>query len=139
MEFNGRHLIRLPIADSKSNYLDGFWQWVAILAKGDYQRALQALYWPEGTTWTANELKERITTFFGGDDPWSVVIPNDRLVNVINDAAQHTNGWFMAQVPLTTAPNDPKNDEIPLMGLAVSFFVREFQGSYVLDFEIFHV
>ena len=139
MELNGHHLIRLPREDSKSNYLEGFWRWVAILADGDYQRALEALYWPEGTTWTSAELKKRITTFFGGDDPWSVVIPNDRLVNVINDAAEHADGWLMAQVPLTTEPSDPKNDEIPLMGLAASFFVREHQGSYVLEFEIFHV
>ena len=45
----------------------------------------------------------------------------------------------MAQVPLTTEPADPKNDEIPLMGLASSFFVRELDGKYVLEFEIFHV
>jgi hypothetical protein len=139
LELNGPHLIRLPRADSKSNYLDGFWRWVAILADGDYQRALEALHWPQGTTWTPAELKDRITTFFGGDDPWSVVIPNDRLINVINDAAEHVDGWLMAQVPVTTEPSDSKNDEIPLMGLAASFFVREHEGSYVLEFEIFHV
>ena len=43
------------------------------------------------------------------------------------------------QAPLTTEPSDPKNDEIPLMGLAASFFVREHQGSSVLEFEIFHL
>jgi hypothetical protein len=44
----------------------------------------------------------------------------------------------MAQIPLTTQRGDPKNDEIPLMGLAASFFVREHEGCYVLEFEIFH-
>lgn len=28
--------------------------------------------------------------------------------------------------------------DIPLMGVAVSFFVRELAGKYVLEFEIFH-
>lgn len=30
----------------------------------------------------------------------------------------------MAQAPITTEPADPKNEEIPLMGGAASFFVR---------------
>lgn len=139
VRLNGEHLIRLPREDSKSNYLWGFWHWVAILAGGNYQGGLEALYWPNGTTWTPDALKDRITTFFGGDDPWSVVIPNDRLVDVINDAAEHADGWFMAQIPLTTEPSDPKNDAIPLMGLAISFFVRERERSYVLELEMFHL
>jgi hypothetical protein len=48
-------------------------------------------------------------------------------------------GWFMAQVPFTTEAADPKNDEIPLMGVAVSFFERELDGQYVLEFEIFNL
>lgn len=142
---NGDRLIRLPIVDSKANYLDGFWQWVALLADDDYKGALEALHWPRGTEWTPKSLKERITTFFGGDAPWSVVIPNGRLVDVINDAAEfqpgspRAGGWFLAQVPVTTEPADPKNDAIPLMGVACSFFVRKRDRQYVLEFEIFHV
>jgi hypothetical protein len=73
-----------------------------------------------------------------------VVVPNDRLIGVVNDGAEYQPpnregwGWLMAQVPLTTEPADPKNDAIPLMGLATSFFVRELAGRYVLEFEIFH-
>lgn len=139
------HLIRIPIKDSKSNYLEGFWQWVKLLEAGDYQRALESLYWENGTTWTAEKLKKRVTTFFGGNDPWTVVIPNDRLINEINKAAKvefksnDFDGWFMAQIPLTTEPENPKDDEIPLMGLAVSFFVRKYEGFYVLEHEIFHL
>jgi len=70
------HLIRLPIQDSKLNYLNGFWQWVELLAKEDYRRALEALYWSEKNPWTPEILKKRVTTFFGGKDPWSVIIPN---------------------------------------------------------------
>jgi hypothetical protein len=145
LNLNGSRLIRLPVVDSKANYLSGFWQWVELLATDDYARALEALHWPKGTSWTPEKLKERITTFFGGDAPWSVVVPNGRLVGVINDAAEFQPrnrdgwGWFMAQVPVTTEPADPKNDEIPLMGLASSFFVRELGGQYVLEFEIFHL
>jgi hypothetical protein len=90
-------------------------------------------------------LKKRVTTFFGGGAPWSVVVPNDRLVRVINDAAEFQPrnregwGWFMAQVPVTTEAADPKNDKIPLMGLTSSFFVRERNEKYVLEFESFHL
>ena len=144
MNLNGDRLIRLPTADTKLDYLVGFWRWVELLADDDYTGALEALYWPRGTTWTPKELKERVTTFFGGDSSWSVVVPNERLVGVINEAAEFQprdrrgGGWFMAQIPLTTEPDAPKNDEIPLMGLAVSFFVRSLHDDYVLEFEIFH-
>lgn len=90
-------------------------------------------------------MKERVTTFFGGDVPWSVVVPNERLVGVINDACEFAPrncegvGWFMAQIPLTTEPEAPKDDQIPLMGLAASFSVRRLHNDYVLEFEIFHV
>jgi hypothetical protein len=90
-------------------------------------------------------LKERVTTFFGGSAPWAVVVPNDRLIGVISDAAkfqprnQEGWGWFMAMVPPTTEPADPKNDKIPLKGLARSFFVRKLGEKYVMEFEIFHV
>jgi hypothetical protein len=145
LNVNADRLIRLPMEDSKANYLAGFWRWVGFLAAGDYQGALEAFYWPNGTTFTPERLKERVTKFFGGDAPWSVVVPNDRLIGVVNDAAEFQPrnskgwGWFMAQVPLTTEPAEPKRDEIPLIGLASSFFVRELDGNYVLEFEIFHV
>jgi hypothetical protein len=140
VNLNGDHLIRLPLEHSRENYLRGFWQWVTILSRGDYQAALEALHWPSGTTWTPADLKDRVETFFGGKEAWSVVIPNDRLIGVIDDAAdcQPASGWFLAQVPLTTEPADPKSDTIPLMGLAASFFVRPHDGSNVLEFEIFH-
>jgi len=144
MDANKTNLIRLPIKDSKLNCLNGFWQWVELLAKEDYRSALEALYWSEKNPWTAETLKKRVTTFFGGKDPWSVVIPNQRLTNVINDGfdfkprGRKEWGWFMGQIPLTTEPADPKKDDIPLMGLAASFFVRPHGPHYVMEFEIFH-
>lgn len=130
-------LIRLPSEDSRDNYLRGFWQWVEMLSHGDYAGAVDALLWAS-TRWTADGLKNAVTTFFGGDEAWSVVIPNDRLIDMINENAKYAPGWLMAQIPLTTAPEEPKNDQIPLMGLAASFFLRELDGSYVLELEIFH-
>jgi len=138
-------LIRIPIDNSKQNYLSGFWLWVKLLEDKEYQKALEALYWEEGTNWTAEALENRITTFFGGNKKWHVVVPNDRLVNEINEAAEvepampEGGGWFLATIPLTTEPNNPKDDEIPLMGLAVSFFVKEYNNSYILVLEIFHL
>jgi hypothetical protein len=145
LNLNGDRLIRFPAEDSKANYLAGFWRWIELLAADDYQGALEALHWPEDTSFTPETLRQRITTFFGGAASWSVVIPNDRLIGLINDAAEFQPrnregwGWLMAQVPLTTERSDPKNDEIPLMGLASSFFVREIGEQYVLEFEIFHI
>ncbi len=142
---NGNRVIRLPLLDTKANYLDGFWRWVELLAADDYQGALEALHWPKETLWTPEALKDRITTFWGGDAPWSVVVPNERLVGVINDDAQFEPrnqdgwGWFMAQVPVTTEPANPKDDKIPLMGVASSFFVRQRGEHYVLEHEIFHL
>jgi hypothetical protein len=145
LNVTGDRLIRLPLVDTKPNYLDGFWQWVKLLAADDYRGALEALHWPEGTLWTPEALKVRITTFWGGDAPWSVVVPNERLVKAINDGAEfqprnkNGRGWFLAQVPVTTEPADPNNDEIPLMGVASSFFIRQLGKHYVLEHEIFHV
>ncbi|HMF43032.1 MAG TPA: hypothetical protein VKQ32_20305 [Polyangia bacterium] len=137
-------LIRLPPIDSKAVYLNAFWRWVERLAADDYQGAIDGLHWPKGTSWTAASLRDRVTTFFGGAERWVVVVPNDRLVRQINDQASHAPrnkdgwAWFMAQIPLTTKPADPKNDAIPLMGLATSFFVTRLQAHNVLEFEIFH-
>ena len=148
MDLNSDRLIRLPLVDSKANYLDGFWQWVELLANNDYRRALEAIYWPEEPRWTPDALRNMINTFFNGVAPWSVVVPIDRLIGVINDAAEFQPplrqryggfGWFMAQVPVTTERADPKNDKILLMGLASSFFAREHHGHYVLEVEKFHL
>ncbi len=142
---NGDRLIRLPPVDTKANYLAGFWRWVELLAADDYAGALEALHWPTTTDWTPEALRERITTFWGGGKPWSVVIPNERLIAVINDSAEFQPqnsegwGWFLAQVPVTTEPADPKDDTIPLMGVASSFFVRPLGEHYVFEHEIFHL
>jgi hypothetical protein len=40
-------------------------------------------------------------------------------------------------MPVTTQPEDPKDDEIPLMGLGVQMLVRDIGGMNVLEFGIF--
>jgi hypothetical protein len=137
-------MILLPQVDSKENYLSGFWRWVKLLAERKYDDAFEALYWPAPTTWTAAGLERNITTLFGGPLPWMAIIPNDRLVEIVNGAAEYKprgkddSGWFLAQIPVTTSTADPKDDAIPLMGLTTSFFVRSYQDRYALSIEIFH-
>jgi hypothetical protein len=136
--------ILLPPVHSKENYLSGFWLWVECLAQHDYQRAIESLDWPDGHPWRSEDLKKQITTFFGGPAPWTVIIPNDRLVAIVNEAAEfqppgsHAYGWFLAHVPVTNSNLDPKDDAIPLQGLATSFFVRSFGEQYAMSIEIFH-
>ena len=135
-------LIRLPCEKTTENFLRGFWLWVERLALGDYQGAIDALYWKEKVLWTPDSLRHRITTFFGDTHPLTPIIPNERLIEVVNEGAETdwsgNDGWGLAQIPLTNTPENPKGDEIMLMGLAASFFVRRHDESYVLEFEIFH-
>lgn len=88
MQLNSRNLIRLPIENSRADFINGFWQWVALLANNDYQHAADALFCSNGEPWTPDVMRERVTTFFRGEKPWSVVIPNDRLVGVVNEGIE---------------------------------------------------
>ena len=136
--------ILIPRVDSRKNYLAGFWHWVQCLAQRDYARAIEALYWPDRKPWAPGDLEKRISTFFGGTTPWVAVIPNDRLIGVVNEAAEcelrgsNAYGWLLAQIPVTNSDLDAKDDSIPLQGLATSFFVRPFRDSYALSIEMFH-
>lgn len=138
-------MIRLPLRDTKTNYLAGFWTWVRLMANDDYAGAVDALLWDRQPPWSAETLRETVTTFFGGDEPWAVVVPNNRLIRVVEDSADWepprttSPGWLLAQIPLTTRPADALADDIPLMGLAASFFVGSHEGANVLELEIFHL
>jgi hypothetical protein len=110
------------------------------MASGDFDLAASSL---EASGFTAETLRERVETFFGGEPRLTVVIPNDRLVGVINDAAKiqlpsEGKAWMMAQIPLTHEPNRAKEDDVMLMGAAVSFFVVESREGLRFEFEIFH-
>jgi len=117
------------------------------MAADDWEGAAESIACADDWHWTAEQLKDRVLTFFGGDKPWSVVIPNERLIGVLKDRFEYAPlndskygcAWFMGQIPLTNEPGDPLRDDIPLMGLAVSFFLREHEGGYAMVYEIFHL
>jgi hypothetical protein len=154
-------LIRLPLIASRENYLAGFWRFVELLAEDRYDAALAGLWREHGGPNDPDQFRQRIETFFGGDQPWSVVIPNERLVGEINRAAEvmlpdefeaqatgrahgHSAdepggmGWMLGLIPVTNQPDKAKDDDVVLMGVAASFFLVRQQGSYVMRFEIFH-
>src|SRR5262249_50566682 len=84
---NGLNLIRLPLQNEDATFLIGFWQWVELLSRGDYQRAIEALFWTDAP-WTPDQLETRITTFFSKTERFIPVIPNQRLIGVINEHAE---------------------------------------------------
>ena len=151
-------LIRLPLVDTRETFLDGFWRFVALLAEGRYDAALAGLVWRSGRAPDPDDFRQRIEGFWGGDAPWTVVIPNARLVGVISDDAEvllpaefhaqtcsgdhpeHAGnvGWLRALIPVTNQPHKAKDDDVVLMGVAASFFVLRQPEGYALQFEIFH-
>lgn len=133
---------------SRELFLFAFWQWVGIFAAGDDQRTMDALFWESSPR--SSELLSLFRKFWGGAEPWHVIVPNQRLVGVVNDAAEtefpaepswHAGavGWGLAQVPVTTTPHLALHDDVVLMGVAVSFFVRQVPGGYALQYEIVHI
>ncbi len=133
-----------PKEDTDKGYLDGFWGWVALLESGDYERAAISLNHNSNSVFDAESLKDRVQDFFGRETPLTVVIPNDRLVRVINESADiafptaNNTGWMMAQIPLTNEPDRAKEDDVMLMGAAISLFVVPVGDRYGFEFEIFH-
>lgn len=45
----------------------------------------------------------------------------------------------MAQIPVTNHPDRAKDDDVSLMGVAVSYFLKEVLGRLALEFEIVHL
>ena len=148
-------LIRLPLVDTRESYLSGFWRFVELLAADRYEAALAGLMWPKGQVGDPGEFRRAVEGFYGGDEPWSVVIPNERLVAVINEAAEvtlagdsahgcndpthvHNQGWMLCQIPVSNEPQRAKEDDVVLMGVAASFVLKQHEGGYVMCFEIFH-
>jgi hypothetical protein len=141
-------LIRIDGPPTRDAFLRAFWLWVEILANGDTARASAALHWDQSPR-DPHALSSQIQRFWGGDRSWHVVVPNDRLVRQVSEAAQfsllnsrRSDGriaWGLAQVPVTTEPERAKEDDVPVMGVAVSFFLKGVPGGLALEFEIIHV
>ena len=109
----------MPRINAKETFLGGFWQWVEILAARDYQQAVEALYWPREVWMTPAGLEETINKFLGNTgDPFIAVIPNQRLIDVVNDGVEiewrGEGGWAMAQIPITPKPEKAKDEDVPL-------------------------
>ena len=137
-------MIQIEGGHTASAYLDAFWQWVTFMADGDYDAALDALYWEDiQYKPDPSRFRHSIEHFFGGPDPWSVVVPNERLIDEINRRAEihlptgDEPGVFVTHIPVTTRPEDPKDDKIPLMGHGVEMLVRDVGGLNLLAFGIF--
>ena len=61
-----------PKEHSRETYLEGFWGWGSLMASGVYDLAASSL---ESSGFTAETLRERVETLFGGEQRLSVVIP----------------------------------------------------------------
>ncbi|MBX2802491.1 MAG: hypothetical protein KTR31_32725 [Myxococcales bacterium] len=146
VEPSGRLVVRGDLCHEL--FLAAFWAWVRIFAAGDDERTVNALFWGERSP--SVDFLSMYASFWGGGKPWRPVVPNARLVAIVNDAAEiefpatpswHEGavGWGMAQVPVTTTPDRALDDDVELMGIATSFFLREVPGGYALEYEIVHV
>lgn len=152
-------LIRIPLIDTRESYLSGFWRFVELLADDRYDAALASLVWPFGRVGDPKSFRQAIEGFWGGDAPWSVIVPNERLIGVISEGAEvvlapdsravaaccsdpsHATlgaGWMLAQIPVTNEPHKAKDDDVVLMGVAASFVLHRRDDAYVMQFEIFH-
>ena len=137
---------------SLENILDGFWKWIQLLDDGNFEKAVEAIYWEDSRPISPENLKERITTFFEWDGkPMDIVYPCEELKEIVNNAVElewedyhqptenHV-GWCMVQVPVTNEKAEAKKStNAGLWGVAASFFIIEINGKYAFDFEIFHL
>ena len=136
-------VLQLPAERIDATFREGFWQWADLLAAGDFQAAHESVRWAEDSDMTAEKLEERIATFFNDKDNMVPIVPNERLVGLINGKMEiewdEEDGWGRALVPVSNEPKRAKEDDVSLMGIAVSFFVVAEGEHQVLEFERFHV
>ena len=136
-------LLLLPSDRVDASFREGFWRWISLLAEGDFQAAVEALRWGEGTEMSPGQLEERIAAFFNDSDVMVPIVPNERLVAMIDEKMEiewdEEDGWAMALLPVSNEPDKAKDDNVALMGIAISFFVVKQGGHQVLEFEKFHV
>ena len=136
-------LLLLPSDRVDASFREGFWRWISLLAEGDFQAAVEALRWGEGTEMSPGQLEERIATFFNDSDVMVPIVPNERLVAMIDEKMEiewdEEDGWGRALLPVSNEPDRAKEDDVALMGIAITFFVVKQGEHQVLEFEKFHV
>jgi hypothetical protein len=137
----------IKVAEHSHNaYLEAFWAWVQLMADGDFDAAISALHWDDDDIITPEQLKRLIGLVYGGTE-WAVVIPNERLVAEITSSAEtnfevrgdNDDGWFLAHIPVTGEPERAKEDDVELIGVAVSFSVVHRKGHLRMCYEIIHI
>ena len=142
-------LLKLPSDREDATFRDGFWKWVNLLARGDFGAAVDAIRWGEGTIMSPEQLEKRIASFFNDADHMVPIIPNQRLLELIDEkmevewcvdeiSGEEEDGWAMALLPVSPEPHRAREDDVSLMGIAVSFFLVREGAHHVLEFERFH-
>ena len=127
-------------------YIEAYWTWIRLLASDDFDAAISALVWDDEEAMTSEQLKTLISTIYAATE-WAVIVPNDRLVGVINSSfetnleARHEgdNGWFLAHIPVSGEPERALEDDVELFGVGVSFSVVRREGRLGLCYEIVHL
>jgi len=143
-------LLELPVEREDATFREGFWKWVDLLARGDFAAAVSAIRWGEGASMSPEQLEQRIAAFFNESDHMVPIIPNQRLIDLIDEkmevewcvdelSGEQEDGWAMALLPVTHEPHRAKEDDVSLMGIALSFFLVKEGSFHVLEFERFHV
>ena len=136
-------LLKLKPAREDASFREGFWKWIALMVSGDFSAAVTSIRWGEKAAMTAKELEERIATFFNESDVMVTIIPNERLVSMIDEKMEiewdEEDGWASVLIPVSQEPQKAKEDDVSLMGISVSFFIVKEEDHQVLEFEHFHV
>ena len=134
-------LLNLKLAREDASFREGFWMWVALLVSGDFSAAVASIRWGENSAMTPEELEERIASFFNDSDVMVPIMPNERLVSMIDEKMEiewdEEDGWATALIPVSQEPQKAKEDDVSLMGIAVSFFIVKEEDHQVLEFEHF--
>lgn len=142
-------LLKLPAEREDATFRDGFWKWVGLLARGDFGAAVDAIRWGEGRAMSPGQLEQRIAAFFNDADHMVPIVPNQRLLDLIDGkmeiewcvdeiSGEEEDGWAMALLPVSHEPQRAEEDDVSLMGIAISFFLVREGAHHVLEFERFH-
>jgi len=96
------------------------WNWGEIMDNGNFEKAVESIYWRNRKPIMPNKFKERIITFFQSEgNPMEVVLPCEELKEMVNnvteivweDFYQETKnhvGWCMLKIPVTNNKEEAK-------------------------------
>ncbi len=123
-------VIRLPAVPTDQDVLAGVRRWLDLLAVGDYATAVRAFYFKWGRS--PESLRSQIEEFCGPEHHSTVTRPSDEVLarsdvyrNGIPSDCVAVVGFF---VPLVNG-----------FGIWTTALVRQYCGSAIFEFEIFHM